>query len=160
MRTSLVLTTAAVLTPGVAVAAAVVVSHGHGPTVAHDAAFADVRTQVHAWADEDSTRVRLMVNGLPAGTYGAHVHVNPCGTDPLASGGHYQHAQATGSLQDREVWLDVTSDGTGSAVAVADVPWVLARGTAGSVVLHAQPTNLVTGAAGARLSCTTVAFGD
>jgi Cu-Zn family superoxide dismutase len=40
------------------------------------------------------------------------------------------------------------------------VPWSFTAGTAGSVVIHALPTNASTGAAGARLACTSVAFGD
>ena len=81
------------------------------------------------------------------------------GTDPTTSGGHYQHSGATGPLAEREVWLDVTSDERGRGVATATVPWAFAPGTAGSVVIHALPTNATTGAAGARLTCTSVAFG-
>jgi Cu-Zn family superoxide dismutase len=147
--------------PTGAVAAGVLVDHGHGPTVVHDTAYDQVKTQVHAWSSDGTTRVRLMVTGLPAGrTFGAHVHTGACGTDPLASGGHYQHSSdATVPLADREVWLDVTSDERGRGVATTTVPWAFAPGTAGSVVIHALPTNATTGAAGARLACTSVAFG-
>ena len=73
--------------------AGVLVDHGHGPTVVHDTAYDQIKTQVHAWSSDGSTRVRLMVTGLPAGpTFGAHVHTRACGADPLASGGHYQHS--------------------------------------------------------------------
>lgn len=148
--------------PATAVAAGVLVDHGHGPTVVHDAAYDRIKTQVHAWSSEGTTRVRLMVSGLPAGrTFGAHVHTGGCGTDPLASGGHYQHStDATVPLAEREVWLDVTSDEHGRGVATTTVPWAFAPGTAGSVVIHAQPTNPTSGAAGARLACTSVAFGE
>lgn len=43
---------------------------------------AAARTQVHAWARDGYTEVRLMVSGLPANrTFGAHVHTGRCGTD-------------------------------------------------------------------------------
>ncbi|HEX5918537.1 MAG TPA: hypothetical protein VFY76_11815, partial [Nocardioides sp.] len=123
-----------VAVPATAVAAGVLVDHGHGPTVVHDTAYDQVKTQVHAWSSDGITRVRLMVTGLPAGrTFGAHVHTGGCGADPLASGGHYQHStDATVPLAEREVWLDITPDGTGVAVSTATVPWEFAPGTAGS----------------------------
>ena len=161
IRTGVAVAAALVGVPTAAVAAGVLVDHGHGPTVTHDAAYAGIATQVHAWTRGETTRVRLMVEGLPAGrTFGAHVHTGTCGTDPLASGGHYQHSTDPGvPLEQREVWLDVTSDADGRGVATATVPWTFEPGAAGSVVIHAQPTNPVTGAAGARLACTSVAFG-
>jgi Cu-Zn family superoxide dismutase len=147
--------------PAVAVADRMLVDHGHGPTVVHDAAYGEVKTQVHAWSKDGVTRVRLMVRGLPAErTFGAHVHTAPCGADPLASGGHYQHSQdASVPLADREVWLDVTTDAQGNATTETTVPWSFAPGTAGSVVIHAAPTN-TDGSAGPRLVCTTVPFGE
>jgi Cu-Zn family superoxide dismutase len=143
-------------------AARVLVDHGHGPTAVHNSTYADLETQVHAWARDGWTTVRLMVDGLPAGqTFGAHVHVAPCGTDPLASGGHFQHStDPVIPLADREIWLDVTANADGHAVAERTVPWLIEAGTAGSVVIHANPTNPDTGAAGARLVCTNVAFGQ
>jgi Cu-Zn family superoxide dismutase len=130
--------------------------------VVHEPAFAGIETQVHSWTRDGWTTVRLMVDGLPTGrTFGAHVHVAPCGTDPLASGGHYQHSTDPAiPLVDREIWLDVTADEDGHAVGTRSVPWVIAAGTAGSVVIHANPTNPTTGAAGARLTCTNVPFGE
>ena len=143
-------------------AASMLVNHGRGPTVVHDSAYSDSRTQVHSWSRDGQTQVRLMVTGLPANrTFGAHVHTAPCGTDPLASGGHYQHStDASQPLIDREVWLDVTTDAQGRGTTTTTVPWTFAPGTAGSVVIHANPTNPTTGAAGARLTCTTVPFGE
>jgi Cu-Zn family superoxide dismutase len=160
-RTSVAAAAAVVVVPTAAVAAQVLVDHGHGPTVTHDAAYTGIATQVHAWTRGESTRVRLMVEGLPPGrTFGAHVHTGRCGTDPLASGGHYQHStDAAVPLAQREVWLDVTSDAKGRGVSTTTVPWSFEPGTAGSVVIHALPTSSTTGAAGARLACTTVDFG-
>jgi Cu-Zn family superoxide dismutase len=72
-----------------------------------------------------------------------------------------QHStDAAVPLEQREVWLDVTSDAQGRGVATTTVPWSFAPGTAGSVVIHALPTDPQTGLAGARLACTSVAFGD
>ncbi|RYP80789.1 hypothetical protein EKO23_24375 [Nocardioides guangzhouensis] len=99
--------------------------------------------------------------GLPPNrSFGAHVHTGHCGTDPLTSGGHYQHStDPSVPLADREVWLDLTSDEHGRAVAEVIRPWVIPAGAAGSVVIHAAPTNPATGSAGARLLCTDVPFG-
>ncbi|KRF34268.1 superoxide dismutase family protein [Nocardioides sp. Soil805] len=166
MRTSLIgaLAGTAVLVaaPTITVADRVLVDHGRGPTVVHDAAYAGIRTQVHSWAADGRTEVRLMVRGLPpARTFGAHVHVAPCGADPMASGGHYQHGtDTTQPLASREIWLDFTTDEQGRGVGSTEVPWLVAAGTAGSVVIHAGPTDPVTGAAGARLACTDVPFGQ
>jgi len=151
-----------VAVPAGAVAARMHVDHGNGPTVVHDGAYAGITTQVHSWSREGQSRVRLMVDGLPTGrTFGAHVHTGPCGRDPLASGGHYQHS-TDGSipLSQREVWLDVTANADGHASTTTEVPWEFLPGTAGSVVLHALPTNPTTGSAGPRLACTTVTFGE
>ena len=154
--------TSALVLPAMAIADRVMVDHGVGPTVVHNAEYADIETQVHSWARNGSTTVRLMVDGLPPGqTFGAHVHRTPCGPDPLASGGHYQHStDTTIPLAEREIWLDVTAGPDGHAATETTVPWVIEAGTAGAVVLHALPTNSTTGAAGARLACTTVAFGE
>lgn len=162
LTTGSVIVALAVAAPTGAIAAAMHVDHGSGPTVVHDAAYATITTQVHAWSRDGETRVRLMVDGLPTGrTFGAHVHTLPCGTLPGDSGGHYQHSTDTSiPVSQREIWLDVTADADGHAATTAIVPWELAPGTAGSVVLHALPTNQTTGAAGARLACTTVAFGE
>jgi superoxide dismutase, Cu-Zn family len=161
IRTAVAAAVVVAAVPTTALAAGVLVDHGHGPTVVHDTAYDQIKTQVHAWSSDGTTRVRLMVTGLPAGqTFGAHVHTRGCGADPLASGGHYQHsADPTVPLADREVWLDVTSDERGRGVATTTVPWAFVPGTAGSVVIHALPTNTTNGAAGARLACTSVAFG-
>jgi Cu-Zn family superoxide dismutase len=148
--------------PTAAIAARMHVDHGRGPTVVHDAAYGAIQTQVHAWSGDGSTRVRLMVDGLPAGqTFGAHVHTLPCGSLPGDSGGHYQHSTDTSvPLAQREIWLDVTAGADGHGSTTTEVPWEIAPGTAGSVVVHALPTNTTNGAAGARLACTTVTFGE
>lgn len=149
-------------TPAAALAGRTLVDHGQGVTVAHDPAYAAVKTQVHAWSRDGETHFRLMVTGLPPNVaLGAHVHTGHCGLDPLTSGGHYQHpGTTTGPLSDREVWLDLVSDERGRAVSETTRPWTIAAGSAGSVVIHAATTNPDTGLAGPRLMCTDVPFGE
>ena len=162
LKTGSLLAAVVVAVPAGAVAAPMHVDHGNGPTVVHDAAYADIHMQVHSWSRDGQSRVRLMVQGLPTGrTFGAHVHTGSCGIDPLASGGHYQHStDASIPLSQREVWLDVTANADGHASTTTEVPWQFLPGTAGSVVLHALPTDPTTGVAGPRLACTTVTFGE
>ena len=102
--------------------------------------------------------VTLQVMGVEADagrTFGAHVHVTPCGTDPLAAGGHYQHAglDPTLPLVDREVWLDFTINAAGNGHAEAMRPWTVTGTANRSVIIHALPTNSGTGVAGPRLAC-------
>jgi Cu-Zn family superoxide dismutase len=107
-------------------------------------------------AGNERSHVTLHITGVdaPAGrTFGAHVHVNPCGSSGADAGGHYQHAGATGSLEDREVWLDFTVSSAGNAHAEAVRPWPLDDGSPRSVIVHEAATNPGTGAAGARLAC-------
>ncbi|MEU6031067.1 superoxide dismutase family protein [Streptomyces tauricus] len=104
------------------------------------------------------TTVALRARGMKAGyAYGVHVHRHPCGAEPAAAGGHYQHRPTTdpaGINPENEVWLDFTADDRGEGGASARHDWNFRRGEAASVVLHAEP-----GGAGARLACFTVPFG-
>jgi Cu/Zn superoxide dismutase len=119
--------------------------------------FAGARASVHVVANgSGGSTVSLQVKGVDADagrTFGAHVHRAPCGQDPLAAGGHYQHAGAVGDLEDRELWLDVTVNGGGNGTSVAHRPWAVDQSTLRSVVIHALPTNAADGTAGARLAC-------
>ncbi|MEU4612540.1 superoxide dismutase family protein [Streptomyces umbrinus] len=109
-------------------------------------------------AERGATTVKLRVTGLKAGhEYGAHVHRKPCGADPAAAGGHYQHRPSTDPADvnpDNEVWLDFTADSRGAGAASARHNWNFRFGEAGSVVLHSAP-----GSSGARLACFSVPFG-
>ncbi|MFH8606093.1 superoxide dismutase family protein [Streptomyces sp. NPDC018029] len=111
---------------------------------------------------EGGTAVTLRVRGMkPGHAYGVHVHRKPCGADPEAAGGHYQHrvdpvqpSKNPAYLNpENEVWLDFTAgaDGSGSAGAVHG--WGFRPGEASSVVLHHEP-----GGAGDRAACFTVPF--
>jgi Cu-Zn family superoxide dismutase len=118
----------------------------------------------------DATHIELQVKGLLANrTYGAHVHVKPCGQLPDDSGPHYQDkkdpktpstdpAYANSS---NEVWLDFTTDKDGNGHAQSDVKWRFRTGGAHSVVIHDHATDTHTGhagTAGPRLACVNVPF--
>ncbi|MGP4110541.1 superoxide dismutase family protein [Streptomyces sp. 4N509B] len=111
--------------------------------------------------DTDTMRIDLTVSGLrPGHTLGAHVHTEPCGPDPAAAGGHYQHHPGEEPWRANpynEVWLDVTPDPAGVGVAVAWQRWLFREGGAGSLVLHEHATD-ETGDAGGRVACLTVPF--
>ncbi|MER5945290.1 superoxide dismutase family protein [Streptomyces sp. NPDC001904] len=111
--------------------------------------------KVQQFGDDSGMTVDLRVAGLvPGHTYGAHVHQKPCGADPKAAGGHYQHVVDPKQANARnEVWLDFTADASGAGSAVARKTWGLRSGGAGSVVLHDMP-----GMTGARVACLTVGF--
>ena len=137
-----------------------------GPTVVHDASLDDIRTRVQAVSTASgSTIVTLHATGFPRDyvgrSLGAHVHVGGCGQDPLASGPHYVNPDADpgATVEQREIWLDFTVNADGVGHARASRPWHIDTGDANAVVIHALPTNHDTGAAGARLACTTVPFG-
>jgi len=143
-----------------------VVVRATGPTVVHDASVADITTRVQAVSTASgSTIVTLHATGFSADyvgdSLGAHVHVGACGQDPLASGPHYANPDAdpNATLEQREIWLDFTVDSEGVGHAQASRPWHIDAGDANALVIHAMETNPVTGAAGARLACTTVPFG-
>ncbi|MEU0737845.1 superoxide dismutase family protein [Streptomyces sp. NPDC006134] len=108
-------------------------------------------------AGNGATTVELRVTGMkPGHTYGVHVHRAPCGADPAAAGGHYQHRPSTDPADanpENEVWLDFTADARGAGRASARHDWGFRRGEASSVILHDEPGN-----AGTRAACFTVPF--
>lgn len=128
---------------------AAAVDHGHRPTYVHDATYADVETQVNSWASHGHTEIRLMVDGLPAGRrFGAYVHLKPCGAVATDSGAYLRHGDVAQPLSNRDFWLDFTTDADGYGVGRATIPWRIEAGSAGAVVVHASPTDPVTGTAG------------
>jgi Cu-Zn family superoxide dismutase len=133
-------------------------SSAEGPDYLYGAsAFTEASARVHVvHTGAGQTHVTLHVTGVEsvAGQrFGAHVHTQRCGPSGADAGGHYQHAGATGSLEDREIWLDVTVNEAGNAHAVAVRPWSLDESSPRSVIIHALPTAPDTGVAGARLAC-------
>ena len=148
----------AALGGGVVAVAAGGSSRSAGPDrVYGDAAFANASAQVHiVRTGTDGTHVTLHMTGVDADagrTFGAHVHQSPCGPLGTDAGGHYQHAGATGTLEDREVWLDFTINDDGNGHAAATRPWTVDETSPRSVIVHALATDNVSGAAGARLAC-------
>ncbi len=119
--------------------------------------------QVVATESGGTTTVTLKVQGLDHGaagqTLGAHVHVGGCEAgDGGAAGPHYNSTGGSTISDETEVWLDFTVAANGTGRAAATVPFTIAAGDAGSVVVHALHTDHTTGAAGARWACVPVAF--
>lgn len=117
------------------------------------------------------THVQLQVWGLAPNTeYGAHAHTNPCGDTGLAAGPHFQNEldPVSPSTDPRyanpsnEIWLDLTTNAAGHAVATTLVPWHFSSTRrAKSVIIHVEHTHTGpqdSGVAGARLGCLTVPF--
>ncbi len=116
-----------------------------------------------------STVVLVVAGLLPDRTYGAHVHVRPCGATGAAAGPHYQNVvdpvqpsvDPAYANPANESWLDFTTGSHGHARAVSHVRWDFRAGQANSVVSHEQATRTepgVAGMAGARVACVTVPF--
>ncbi|MGD9485623.1 superoxide dismutase family protein [Streptomyces sp. TRM70308] len=127
------------------------------------------RVAVHQRVGAAGTTVALHVSGVaPHRTYGAHVHTRPCGPDPAEAGPHYQNAVAPDRPSAdpayvnprNEVWLDLTTDASGTGRSVARQAWTFRPGGARSVVLHEHATQREgdPGQAGARLACVTADF--
>ncbi|MBB6351335.1 superoxide dismutase family protein [Nonomuraea muscovyensis] len=115
---------------------------------------------VESEMEAGKTRSSLVVEGfLPGRTYGAHLHTSPCGAQPDDSGPHYQNRPGKVSAKN-EIWLDFTTDGTGSANASARNPWLLASDRLPrSLVIHAERTKAKKperGDAGPRVACLTL----
>ncbi|MTD56228.1 superoxide dismutase family protein [Amycolatopsis pithecellobii] len=120
--------------------------------------------------DNGQTTVHLTASGLLPGTqYGSHVHTKPCGAKPADSGPHYQNEKDPVSPSvdpkyanaQNEVWLDFTTDSSGTANASATVGWRFRPGEANAIVLHAMHTSTEPGKAGGagdRLACLTAKF--
>ena len=135
-----------------------------GPTRVYDDAYAGTETEIYTVRQGNSTIVGLQVSGFPreaAGrTFGVHVHVNACGPRPEDAGPHYANPDAAPGtpLREKGIWLDVRIGRAGTGSSRADVPWRVAPGAAGSLVIHAERTDPATGDAGARLTCTFLPF--
>jgi Cu-Zn family superoxide dismutase len=135
-----------------------------GPTNVYDQAYKDVKTEITVVRTGDTTSVILDATGFPAEaagkTFGVHVHKNPCGPKGEDAGPHYQNPDAApdAPMHDKEIWLDIMVGKDGHGRHGTAVPWRVAEKAAGSVVIHALPTNHDDGSAGARNVCTTVPF--
>jgi len=115
---------------------------------------------------DGATTVFLQVTGIDrtaAGRdFGAHLHVGPCvAGNGAAAGPHYNTDVLAGRVPPRvdattEVWLDFTVGISGTATAIAEVPFVPVPGER-SVVIHRDPTD-AQGVAGPRLACLPVSW--
>jgi Cu-Zn family superoxide dismutase len=118
--------------------------------------------------------VTLQVTGMiPRRSYGAHLHTSPCTATPAQAGPHYQnqHDPKAGPSQPsadpsyanpaNEVWLDFTTDASGTASAVADEDWTFSEDyPPKSLIVHSEVTRTamgVAGMAGPRVACLTLA---
>ncbi|MET9381538.1 superoxide dismutase family protein [Streptomyces sp. NPDC002928] len=105
-----------------------------------------------------ATTVELRVSGVrPGHEFGVQVHRRPCGADPAAAGGRYQHVPGGGAdhvSAANEVWLDFTANGRGAGLASVRHDWGFRQGEASSVVIQDAP-----GAGGVPVACFTVPFG-
>lgn len=126
--------------------------------------FDDAKAKVKLVSGSASSRVSLEVRGIDPATagmrYGAHLHVGTCEAgNGAAALGHYNVSTAVPAVinAQTEVWLDFTVTPSGVGRSVARVPFVPVAGER-SVVIHALPTDPVTGAAGARLACLPVVW--
>jgi Cu-Zn family superoxide dismutase len=115
--------------------------------------------------------VTLHVWGLaPSTEYGAHAHVNACGSTGAAAGPHFQKdldpvvpsVDPAFANPTNEIWLDLTTNAAGNGVAQTRVPWHFPLNRrAQSVIIHQEhtytgPTD--SGTAGPRLACLDVRF--
>ncbi len=132
---------------------------GSGPDFVYGTNALSGATAAVAASDlgSDVTQLVLTLSDVnaPEGTeFGAHLHVNPCGSAPSAAGGHYTHSGVQGdTLRRREVWLDFVVDANGNGRSVATRDWTPSNRADRSVVIHALGTDHETGVAGARLAC-------
>ncbi|GGY98918.1 superoxide dismutase family protein [Streptomyces poonensis] len=129
------------------------------------------RIVVAEWLNRDGTTTfDIGLKGLdPNRTYGAHVHIKPCGPKPEDAGPHYQNVvdpkqpsvDPAYANRKNEVWLDFTTDSDGDGGARSTVDWRLRSSKARSVVIHEHATMTApghAGMAGDRLACVTVPF--
>lgn len=118
--------------------------------------------RLQATSTDGGTTVTLHVDHLRKGkgqpALGAHVHAGPCiaGNGALA-GPHWRTSPLVPASPQSEVWLDVAPTPGGTGRSVADVPFQVPEGSAGSVVVHQLPTQ-PDGSAGPRLACLPVPF--
>ena len=141
-----------------------------GPVTAYavaDNPLTGVSASVHETVtDSGTTIVTLHLWGFgpeaEGRTFGAHAHINGCGTTGVDAGPHYTHPAPAADLEAREIWLDYTVNDGGNARAKATRDWTIvptasAPAGARSVIFHALATNQ-DGVAGTRLACIDVPF--
>ncbi len=169
----------AVLAPGVAAAspspARFTTAYGTfssaAPAVTYRPDLVPPGAQAHVFSlSTHRTTTLLFVTGLlPDRAYGAHAHTQSCGATGDAAGPHFQHVpdpvkpsvDPAYANPRNEIWLDFTTDRTGTGFARSTVDWAFADRRAKSVVVHETHTHTDpghAGTAGARLACLDVDF--
>jgi len=134
------------------------VTNASGPDYVYGSGnpFANAHVEIHGVQSANgTTSVTLNVSGIDpavAGqTFPAHVHINACGTDPVAAGGHYKSdPSVTTPVESNEIWLDFTVTDGGTGRARAERPWAFTS-SAQAVVIHASTSST-------RLVCTNALF--
>lgn len=164
---------AAPSTPAPATQVTATFAASEGVATTYDQALVPVgaKATVSATSSGGKTTVRLTVSGLQPGRgYGAHAHAKSCGAKGEDAGPHYQYETdpVTPSVDPKfanpqnEIWLDLTTDGSGAGTAESTVAWEFrADRRAQSVIIHAMPTITEAGkagTAGARAACVKVDF--
>ncbi|MBR7678067.1 superoxide dismutase family protein [Streptomyces daliensis] len=138
----------------------------HDPTLVP----AGARVRVAQKVTGQGMEIEAEVHGVrPGHTYGVHVHTQPCGAAPDASGPHYQDRKdpkqpstdPAYANRHNEVWLDLTTDDKGNGRASTSQKWHFRQGEARSLVLHEHATHTgrgEAGQAGDRVACFTAPF--
>lgn len=99
------------------------------------------------------TVATLHVRGFAgAREFSVHAHTGLCGSDPAASGGHYQH-RIGGPVDDaNELWLSFSTTPSGNGNAQSVVEWQVRDGEARSLTFHDADRG------GLRVACLPVGF--
>jgi Cu-Zn family superoxide dismutase len=148
----------------------------HATATLRDASGATVGTAGFAQQD-NSVRIEVKVNGLPAGTHGVHLHeVGTCTPPDFASaGGHFNPMQKHHGLSNPAgphagdmPNLTVGADGNGDLeisddrITLNDGPNSLFDANGTAIVVHAGPDDQMSdpsGNSGARIACGVVTKG-
>lgn len=124
-----------------------------------------------------ATQVKFTVSGLtPNRGYAVHAHTKACGTTGEEAGPHFQNRVDPAATPDKpssdpayanrtnEIWMDLTTDGKGSAQASTDVPFTFSDRAPASVVIHKESVTHTeagkAGTAGDRIACLTLPEGS
>jgi Cu/Zn superoxide dismutase len=133
-------------------------------------AFDDASAALTVKVTPDATNFKIDFTGVdpsaaddPDG-FGAHLHTGVCKKkDASLAGPHYNHdvvalgvpvGQARISPETTEVWFNLFPSAHGEATASTTVPFLpVDPDGVMAIVVHVDPTNTITGAAGARQAC-------
>ena len=104
-----------------------------------------------------SIRVKNIDLSFAGRTFGSHLHTGTChenGSSTSVTGPHYQHPDPElTTIPQKEVWFELVPNEEGIAVDRTVVPFVPKDEGVMSIVIHEDPTNPTTGAAGDKEVC-------